>query len=49
MLMLACAGTAAGMVWVVGGVGGADFTSIQAAAGAAIDGDSIKVYDGSYV
>lgn len=49
VLMLACAGTAAGMAWVVGGGGGADFTSIQAAVGASIDGDSIKVYDGSYV
>jgi pectin methylesterase-like acyl-CoA thioesterase len=29
--------------------GGADFTSIQAAVVAAIDGDSIEVWGGSYV
>jgi len=44
MLVLACMGAAAGATWVVSGDdGGADFVSIQAAVGAASEGDSIEV------
>ncbi|CAD6493273.1 MAG: hypothetical protein CHKLHMKO_00445 [Candidatus Argoarchaeum ethanivorans] len=35
--------------WVVTDDDGADFTNIQAAVDAAIDGDSVEVWDGSYV
>jgi pectin methylesterase-like acyl-CoA thioesterase len=49
VLLLACVGAAAGATWVVDDNGGADFTSIQAAVDAAIDGDSIEVWGGSYV
>jgi len=47
-VLLACAGMAAGATWVVDDGGGADFVSIQAAVGAASEGDSIKVWGGSY-
>ena len=45
VLLLACAGTAAGATWVVDDDGGTgvDYTTIQAAVGAAIDGDSIEI------
>jgi hypothetical protein len=35
LLLLACAGTAAGATWVVDGDGGADFASIRTAEAAA--------------
>ena len=48
--VLACAGTAAGATTrVVGGDGGADFVSIQAAVDVATSGDSIEVWGRSYV
>jgi parallel beta-helix repeat protein len=49
-VLLACAGTAAGATWVVDDDGGAgvDYTTIQAAVGAASEGDSIEVWSGTY-
>jgi parallel beta-helix repeat protein len=51
VLLLACAGTAAGATWVVDDDGGAgvDYTTIQAAVNAASDGDTIEVRGGTYV
>ncbi|MEA3282514.1 MAG: hypothetical protein U9Q68_08150, partial [Euryarchaeota archaeon] len=51
VLLLACAGTAAGATWVVDGDGGAglDYTTIQAAIDAATAGDVIEVRRGTYV
>ena len=51
VLVLACAGTAAGATWVVDDDGGAgvDFTTIQAAVDAASAGDTIEVRGGMYV
>ena len=46
-VLLACA--AANATCAVDDSGGADFTSIQTAVVAAIDGDSIEVWGGSYV
>ncbi|MCD6207626.1 MAG: hypothetical protein J7J06_06500 [Methanosarcinales archaeon] len=42
LLVLACAGTAAGATWVVDDDGGADFTSIQAAVDAAGEGGATR-------
>jgi len=39
LLVLACAGTAAGATWVVDDDGGADYTSIRVAVDAASAGD----------
>ena len=50
LLVLACAGTAAGATWVVDDDGGAgvDYTTIQAAVDAASAGDTIEVRSGTY-
>jgi pectin methylesterase-like acyl-CoA thioesterase len=50
VLLLACAGTAAGATWVVDDDGGAgvDYTTIQAAVNAAAAGDTIEVRSGTY-
>ena len=50
VLVLACAGTAAGATWVVDDEGGAgvDYTTIQAAVNAAAAGDTIEVRSGTY-
>jgi len=51
VLLLACAGAAAGATWVVddGGGAGVDYTTIQAAVNVASTGDTIEVRDGTYV
>ena len=51
LLVLACAGTAAGATWVVDDDGGAgvDYMTIQAAVNAAAAGDTIEVRSGTYV
>ena len=49
VVLLACAGTAAGATWVVDDDGGADSASIQAAVDVATSGDSIEVWGRSYV
>ena len=46
-VLLACAGTAAGAIWVVDDDGGADYMSIQAAVDAAGGGDTIEVRGGA--
>ncbi|MEA1864434.1 MAG: hypothetical protein U9N46_04450 [Euryarchaeota archaeon] len=46
LLVLACAGAAAGATWVADDDGGADFASIQAAVNAASDGDATFVRSG---
>jgi len=48
VLLGAFAGAASAKVWTVNDDDGADFASIQAAVGAASEGDSIKVWGGSY-
>ncbi len=50
VLVLACAGAAAGATWVVDADGGAgvNYTTIQAAVNAASDGDTIEVRGGRY-
>ena len=48
VLVLACAGAAAGATWVVDDDGGADFASIHAAVDAASAGDTIEVRSGTY-
>ena len=49
VLLLACAGAAAGVTWVVDGDGGAgvDYTTIQAAVNAASAGGTIKARSGA--
>jgi hypothetical protein len=49
LLVLACAGTAAGATWGAGDDGSADFASIQATVDAASAGDIIEVRSGMYV